>query len=78
MTAFTTDPTIDELHLLLLEAGWKVQSVGGDLMVVDAGKNIQLTKRNDLTRTLTPAGESMLRELTTLADHKLSGKRGKA
>lgn len=73
-----TDPIIDELHLLLLEAGWKVQSVGGDLMVHDAGKNIQLTQRNELARVLTPAGESMLRELTVLEDtNKLSGKRRK-
>lgn len=73
----TADPIIDELHLLLLEAGWQVQSVGGDLMVHDAGKNIQLTQRNDLARVLTPAGESMLRELSVLADNKLSGKRRK-
>jgi hypothetical protein len=73
----TSEPIIDELHLLLLEAGWQVQSVGGDLMVHDAGKNIQLTQRNDLSRVLTPAGESMLRELSVLADNKLSGKRRK-
>jgi hypothetical protein len=46
-------------------------------MVYDAGKNIQLTQRNDLSRVLTPAGESMLRELSVLADNKLSGKRRK-